>query len=100
MSIRHSGFIVLVAACWALAGCAIKSPVVEAPPTKPAKTAKPPTEVTDPGPPDGGMRIGNMMDLPKEREMRSSSPTAASDTPGTSPVIVSPPPAGASKPSP
>ncbi|MCF7674122.1 MAG: hypothetical protein K9N23_14025 [Akkermansiaceae bacterium] len=100
MSIRHSGFIVLVAAGWALAGCAAKPPVVEAPPTKPAKTEKPATEITDPGQPDGGMRIGNMTELPKEREMRSTSPTAVNDPPGTSPVIVSPPPAGTSTPTP
>ena len=45
--------------------------------------------------------LGNMLELPKDDELRSSTPVASGNAPGgTAPVIVSPPPAAPTKPAP
>lgn len=73
-----------------LAGCAApKADVVEEPKAKPER--KPASEgVTENKIPNHGMRVGNMLDLPKDGEFRATNPGAARSGTGGGAVIVSP----------
>ena len=92
MSIRHSGIAIVAGACWALASCAAPKPTVVEPPTKPVKKTEATADQSEPGPPKSPMRIGDMLELPKDSELRATNPGAAADKPGGAAVIVSPPP--------
>ena len=98
MKLRHSAIAHVVCAC-ALIGCAApKTPVAEptktAPPQEPAKT--------EPDKPlvDDGLRVGNLMTLPKDTETRATNPTPAVRNPGGAAVVVTPPTPPAPKPAP
>ena len=73
-----------------LAGCAApKADVVEEPKAKPER--KPSTEdVSETKLPDHGLRVGNMLELPKDGEFRATNPNAARSGTGGGAVIVSP----------
>ena len=73
-----------------LAGCAApKADVVEEPKAKSER--KPATEeVSETKLPDHGLRVGNMLELPKDGEFRATNPNAARSGTGGGAVIVSP----------
>jgi hypothetical protein len=95
MSIRHLGSVLSLGACWALVGCATpkaSEPASTAPATAGSKDEPAAADTPPPSQADEGLRVGNLLVLPEERETRSSTAgTGAASRPGGGAVTVTPP---------
>lgn len=102
MSIRHLEFVVPLGACWVLGACAPSKPEEPAPSVVvPAKVEPVVVEVAPPLAPAEGMRVGNLLGLPEERETHSTTSGAeTANRPGRGTVTVTPPAPSARPPAP